>query len=135
MATTEKQRDQRKGSNGKVPGGSRINLRFDRPVTEADVDNLGRLAACLEPLVDASSLKQEIARMDLSPRDRNAAERGQIAVGMDKKTVFATLDEPKAKTVDMSGEDPIEKWQYELKDLKNQVITFRQGKVTKVVVF
>ncbi len=51
------------------------------------------------------------------------------------KTVFAILGEPNAKTVDVSGEDPIEKWQYELKDLKNQVITFRQGKVTKVVVF
>src|SRR5450759_1327609 len=38
---------------------------------------------------------------------------------MDKKTVFAILGEPKAKTVDVSGEDLLEKWQYELKDLKN----------------
>ena len=40
--------------------------------------------------------------------------------------------EPKQKNVDLASEPPTEKWQYELPDLKTRVVTFKEGKVTKV---
>lgn len=125
----------RERSGGKVAGGSRINLRFDRPITEADVGDLGHFASYLEPLVDTSSLRQDIAKQALPEEFKQAAAKGEVAVGMDKATVFAIFGEPKNKSVDVNADPPLEKWQYELKDLKTRVITFKEGKVAKVTDF
>jgi len=133
--TSERTRRAREGAGGKVPGGSRINLRFDHPVTEEDVDNLGRLAGYLEPVVDTSSLRQDIAKQGLPAEFKEAASKGEIVVGMDKATVFAILGEPKNKSVDLNADPPQEKWQYELKNLKTRVVTFKEGKVAKVTDF
>lgn len=122
----------RESSGGKVPGGSRINLRFDRPLAPADTADLGQLAAYLEPLVDASSLQQAANRQSIPLEFKEAAARGDIVIGMDKATVFGIMGEPKSKNVDVTGDIPIEKWIFELKNLKTRVVTFAAGKVSKV---
>jgi hypothetical protein len=127
--------ESRARSGGKVAGGSRINLKFDRPITEEDIRDLGRLASYLEPVVDTSSLHQDIAKQNLPEEFKAAAAKGEIVVGMDKQTVFAILGEPKNKTVNVSADPPLEKWQYELRDLKTRVVTFKEGKVAKVTDF
>lgn len=135
MMTSERTRQAREGAGGKVPGGSRINLHFGHPVTEEDVGDLGRLAGYLEPVVDTSSLRQEALKQNLPAEFKEAAAKGEIVEGMDKSTVFAILGEPKSKNVDMNADPPLEKWQYELKDLKTKVVTFKEGKVSKVTDF
>jgi hypothetical protein len=37
--------------------------------------------------------------------------------------------------VDLNADPPLEKWQYELKNLKTRVVTFKEGKVVKVTDF
>jgi hypothetical protein len=32
----------------------------------------------------------------------------------------------------MNADPPLEKWQFELRDLKTRIVTFKQGKVAKV---
>ena len=43
---------------GKVEGGSRINLRFDRRITHGDVQDLGRFLSYLEPLIDTAEIQR-----------------------------------------------------------------------------
>lgn len=136
LISPTKKENMRHSPNAKAPGGSRINLRFDRAITPQDCADLERLAAYLDPLVNTSALKQEASRSHilaaLSPEFQEAAQQRRIVVGMDKATVFAILGEPKAKNVDISGATPVEKWQYELEGLKTLVLTFGEGKVAKI---
>ena len=125
----------KKSASGKNPGGSRINVRFNRPLTYGDIQDLERIASCIEPVVDSSSIHQ-VAKLNAIPEAfKRAAEDGQVVQGMDKATVFAIMGEPKNKNVDMSGDVPIEKWQFDLANLKTRVVTFMQGIVVKVMEF
>ena len=131
---SEYQRQQRSAS-GKASGGSRINLRFNRPITMEDIENLDQFTSYLEPLLDTSVLKQDVLKKEIPEEFKDAASKGQIVPGMDKPTVFAIIGEPKNKNVDISGDIPIEKWQYDLPDLKTRIILFKEGKVTEVKEF
>ena len=125
----------RSSQSGKVPGGSRINLHFNRPITFEDIQDLNRLASYLEPVVDPSAINQAATLAAIPEAFKRAAEDGQVVQGMDKATVFAIMGEPKNKNVDMSGDVPIEKWQFDLANLKTRVVTFMQGIVVKVMEF
>ena len=133
--SSDKTRQARDAAGGKVPGGSRINLHFGHPVTEEDISDLGRLADYLDPVVDTASLRQDVMKQNIPEEFKEAASKGEIVEGMNKETVFAILGQPKSKNVDMNADPPLEKWQYELKDLKTRIVTFKEGKVIKVVDF
>lgn len=132
LMTSRAKRDARESGAGKAPGGSRINLRFERPIGHEDIDDLNTLAAYFEPLVDISSLRREASKQAIPEEFKEAAAEGRVVIGMDKATVFAIMGDPKNKMVDMSGDVPIEKWQFDLPDLTTRIVTFREGKVTKV---
>ena len=131
MNTNQRQRDARAAS-GKASGGSRINLRFNRPVTCDELADAAKMMTFLAPLADAGSLKVLAAQQAIAPEWTEAAAQKRVLVGMDKTTVFAIMGEPKQKQVDIATDPPTEKWQYELPDLKTRVVTFREGKVAKV---
>jgi hypothetical protein len=132
LMTSSAKKAAREAGTGKAPGGSRINLRFGRDITEDDIRDMDKLVAYLDPVVDAASLRQAAKRNAIPDEFKEAAARGEVAVGMDKATVFAIMGDPKTKAVDMNVDPPAEKWQFELKDLKTRIVTFKQGKVTKV---
>jgi len=120
-----------KSSTSHAPGGSRVNLRFSRDIVEADI-NVDSLSRFLSPLLDVSALKQDIAQNRIPEEFKAAAQNGQIVAGMDRQTVFAIKGEPKTKKVDLDQTPPVEKWQYEGADMKILIITFDQGKVSRV---
>jgi len=130
--TTSRYQQQQRSTQAKASGGSRINLRFNKPITCFDLANAATMMAFLEPLVQADSLKAIAAQQAVPPEWAEAAAQRRVEVGMDKATVFAIFAEPKQKQVDLASEPPSEKWQYELPDLKMLVITFKDGKVSKV---
>lgn len=130
--TSSAKKAMREAGTGKAPGGSRINLRFDRDITEEDIRDLDRLVSYLEPVVDPSSLRQAAKRNAIPDEFKEAAAKGQVVQGMDKATVFAIMGEPKSKAVDMNADPPVEKWQFDLADLKTRIVTFKQGRVAKV---
>lgn len=132
MLTSKAKKTLREGAGGKAPGGSRINLRFGRPITQDDLKNLEQLISYLEPVVDTTSL-QQVAKRQLIPEEfKEAAAKKLVVIGMDKATVFAIMGEPKAKSVDLNSEPPVEKWQFELPNLKTRIVTFKEGKVVKI---
>jgi hypothetical protein len=132
LLTSSAKTASREGAGGKVPGGSRINLRFDHVITQDDLKDLDRLIAYFEPLVDTASLQQAAKRLAIPEEFKDAAAKQLVVVGMDKATVFAIMGEPKNKTVDLNADPPTEKWQFELRSLKTRIVTFQGGKVVKI---
>lgn len=129
---TSPYQQQTRAMQEKPSGGSRLNLKITRPITCADLSNAANLIAWLSPVLDASVLNSAAALQRLAPEWAEAAAQKRVDVGMDKATVFAIMGEPKQKHVDVAVDPPIEKWQYELPNLKTRVVTFKDGKVAKV---
>lgn len=132
LMTSDAKKKGREASGGKLPGGSRINLKFDRPIRDEDIADLSRLALYLEPVVDTTSLRQDALKAAIPVEYREAASQYRIMEGMDKATVFAIMGEPKTKNIDMNSDFPVEKWVYELASLKTRLVTFKAGRVVKV---
>jgi len=126
------QAELRAGGGGKRAGGSRINLRFGRDIRMEDLD-AEKLADCLAPLVDIASLDRRAAFDDIPEEFRQAAEEGNVVVGMSKKTVFAILGAPKERSVvDAAADPPVEKWIYEPDPISTLIVTFEGGVVVKI---
>lgn len=119
----------------KAKRGSRLNLRFNRQMTTADVQDLDRLLTYLEPLVDPSSLRQDARQEPMPSESAAGVKRGPIVPGMEKELVMAALGYPRYKHVDASSGTPIEKWHYDLPEKKTRVITFQGPKVLMVEEF
>lgn len=118
----------------KQAGGSRINLRFGRDITADDI-KVESLSKWLEPLVDTAVLYKDIAQKNIPEEFKEASEKGEILVGMDKETVFAIKGKPFEQKLDVDVNPPVEKWQYKLEGMKIMLVTFEGGKVTKVQIF
>jgi len=112
-------------------GGSRINFRYKRDITDADLaanaflDFLGRL-------VDVSALREEAARRDLPLEIRQAIESKTVAEGMTYQMVLLSYGEPEQKRINDSGEGRLSETWFYMKDGQRVVVDFLNGKVTKV---
>jgi len=113
---------------GKRPGGSRINLRFDRDIQVEDLD-AARLVAWLSPVVDTSVWESVQA---LPEEVREAVERGEFQVGMTKAVIFSIHGEPKDRSVNMEVDPPVERWMYQPDATTTVILTFVGGKVSKI---
>jgi len=99
---------------GKVEGGSRINLRFERPITHGDVQDLGRFLSYLEPVVDTADIQHSA---DLATTLSPAKSEAPAPVIAEASTFGAPLldpapapkpaSTPKAKTTSKSGVAPV----------------------------
>lgn len=119
---------------GKASGGSRINLRFNRDIQPDDIDP-EKLAKCLDPLMNTSSMAVDIVRNNIPDEFKEAAAKGEIVAGMPKAVVFAIKGEPAEKKVDLDVTPPVEKWQYKLDAVTNLLIIFDGGKVKETSTF
>jgi len=112
-------------------GGSRINFRYKRDITDADLapnaflDFLGRL-------VDVSSIREEAARRDLAPEVRQAIDSKTVAEGMTYQMVLLSFGEPEQKRINDSSDGKLSETWYYMKDGQRWVVDFLNGKVTKV---
>jgi len=115
-------------------GGSRINFRYKRGITDADLqasaflDFMGRL-------LDVSELREEAARKDLPPEVRRAVENKSVAEGMTYQMVQLSWGEPEQKKINESSEGKLSETWYYMKDSHRVVVDFMNGKVTKVQQF
>ncbi|MFB3921108.1 MAG: hypothetical protein ACE145_05265 [Terriglobia bacterium] len=115
-------------------GGSRINFRYKRDITDADLapnaflDFLGRL-------VDVSLIREEAARQSLPPEIRQAIESKTVAEGMTYQMVLLSYGEPEQKKINDSGEGKLSETWFYMKDGNRVVVDFLNGKVTKVQKF
>jgi len=115
-------------------GGSRINFRYKRDITDADLqptaflDFMGRL-------LDVSALREEAARQALPPEVRRAVESKNVVEGMTYQMVQLSWGEPEQKKINESGEGKLSETWFYMKDGHRVVVDFLNGKVVKVQTF
>ncbi len=112
-------------------GGSRINFRYKRDITDADLepkaflDFMGRL-------LDVSELRSEAAMRDLPPDLRHAVEQRTVVEGMTYQMVLLSFGEPEQKKINDSTEGNLSETWFYMKEGSRWVIDFTNGKVSKV---
>jgi len=115
----------------KRAGGSRINLHYERDITDADLqpsaflDFMGRI-------LDARRIRDEAAKSELSPEARRAVERGEVAEGMTYQMVLLSWGDPEQKRINESAAGVLSETWFYMKDGRRVVVDFLNGKVAKV---
>ena len=124
----------KKGAGFKRAGGSRINFRYGRDVTDADLQQTAFLPV-LARLLDVSRIQQTLAEEDLPPEIKEAVQKKTITEGMTYQLALLSAGEPDQKKVDDSSDDSLRETWFYLKDGHRWVVKFVNGKVVKVQVF
>jgi len=115
----------------KRAGGSRINFRYKRDLTDADLqpnaflDFIGRL-------LDVNALREEAARRGLPPEIRRAIETKSVTEGMTYQMVLLSFGEPEQKKIKETTDGTLAETWYYMKDGQRWVLEFVNGKVVKV---
>jgi hypothetical protein len=122
------------GAGYKRAGGSRINFRYGRGLTDADLE-IDAFLPLLGRVVDASKIRGAEIPKDVPPEFQEAVRSKDVVVGMTYQVVLLSLGEPDQKKVDDSTDDSLRETWFYLKDGHRWVVKFLNGKVAKVQVF
>ena len=115
----------------KRAGGSRINFRYNRGLTDADIAPEAFLAFVARVL-DVRAIQDELALRNVPPEVRRAIEAKTVTQGMTYQMVLLSFGEPEQKKIgDNNGGGLAETWYY-MKDGRRWVVDFQDGKVTQV---
>jgi hypothetical protein len=118
----------------KRAGGSRINFRYGRTVTDADLDPSAFLTV-MNRVLDTSKITGAVIPKDVPPQYQDAIREKDVKVGMSYQMVLLSFGEPDQKKVDDSTDDSLRETWFYLKDGHRWVVKFANGKVAKVQVF
>jgi hypothetical protein len=118
----------------KRAGGSRINFRYGRSVTDADLDPTAFLPV-MGRVLDTSKITGTVIPNDVPPQFQEAIRNKDVKVGMSYQMVLLSFGEPDQKKVDDSTDDSLRETWFYLKDGHRWVVKFANGKVAKVQVF
>ncbi|MGH9403567.1 MAG: hypothetical protein ACRD2P_15860 [Terriglobia bacterium] len=114
-------------------GGSRINFRYDRPLTDADLQP-NRFLDFMSRILDVSAIKQEIAEQEMPLEFKSAIQEKVVKVGMTYQMALMAVGDPGQKKINDSTTDLSETWYY-LINGRRWVVDFLNGKVVKVRVY
>lgn len=124
----------KKGAGYKRAGGSRINFRYGRDLTDTDL-----LPTAFLPLVsrvvDISKVNDRLAVQTLPPEIKSAVAAHTIVEDMTYQMVLLSAGEPDQKKVEDTTDDTLHETWYYLKDGHRWVVKFLNGKVIKVQIF
>ena len=127
--------DAKKSDAGyKRPGGTRVNFRYGRGLTDADMQ-ADAFLALLGRVLDTSRIRSVIIPQDTPPEMQAAIRSKDVVVGMTYQMVLTSLGEPDQKKVDDSTDESLRETWFYLKDGHRWVVKFVNGKVAKVQVF
>jgi len=124
----------KKGAGFKRAGGSRINFRYGRDVTDADLQ-MDAFLPLLGRVLDTSKIRSVQIPIDIPPEFQETIRAKDVVVGMSYQMVLLSLGEPDQKKVDDSTDDSLRETWFYLKDGHRWVVKFLNGKVGKVQVF
>jgi len=127
--------DAKKSDAGyKRPGGSRVNFRYGRGLTDTDMQ-ADAFLALLGRVLDTSRIRSVMIAQDTPLEMQTAIRTKDVVVGMTYQMVLTSLGEPDQKKVDDSTDDSLRETWFYLKDGHRWVVKFVNGKVGKVQVF
>jgi len=122
------------GASYKRAGGSRLNLKYQKDLTDADIapENILRF---MSRLLDVSRIEQKLQEKDMPPELRAAIDAHTVVENMTYEMVLMSFGDPDQKKVDdVDSENLKETWFY-LKSGHRWVVHFENGKVVKTQVF
>jgi hypothetical protein len=122
------------GAGYKRAGGSRINLRFGRNLTDDDL-KLETILPLLNRVLDTGKIGASLVLKDVDPEFQDAVRAKDIVKGMPYKLVLMSAGEPDQKKVEDSTDDSLHEVWYYMRDGRRWVVRFLNGKVEKVQVF
>jgi len=122
------------GAGFKRAGGSRINFRYDRDLTDADLQ-IEAILPILNRVLDTGKIGASLALNDVDPEFQDAVRAKDIVKGMPYKLVMMSAGEPDQKKVEDSTDDSLHEVWYYMRDGRRWVVRFLNGKVEKVQVF
>lgn len=118
----------------KRAGGSRINFRYGRSVTDEDLDP-GAFLPLMGRVLDTSKITGTVIPRDVPPQYQDAIRQKDVKVGMSYQMVLLSFGEPDQKKVDDSTDDSLRETWFYLKEGHRWVVKFANGTVAKVQVF
>jgi hypothetical protein len=124
----------RVGASYKRAGGSRLNLKYQKDLTDADIapQNILRF---MSRLLDVSRIEQVLQERDMPADLRAAIDAHTVVENMTYEMVLMSFGDPDQKKVDdVDSENLKETWFY-LKSGHRWVVHFENGKVVKTQVF
>ena len=122
------------GAGYKRAGGSRINFRYGRNVTDDDLQ-IEEILPLLNRVLDTGKIGASLALNDVDPEFQAAVRAKDIVKGMPYKLVLMSAGDPDQKKVEDSTDDSLHEIWYYMRDGRRWVVRFLNGKVEKVQVF
>ena len=124
----------RRKAQGFCAPGSRINFRYGRDLTDADIQ-LDAFLPLLARVLDTGKIKDTMEVQSLAPEVQEAIRTKQVVEGMTYQTVLLSVGDPDQKRVEDTTDDSLRETWYFLRDGHRWVVKFMNGKVTKVQIF
>jgi hypothetical protein len=125
---------EKKGAGYKRAGGSRINFRYGRELTDADVQ-IDAFLPIMGRILDTGKIRGAVIPNDIPLQFQDAIRAHDAIPGMTYQMVLMSLGEPDQKKVEDGTDDSLRETWYYLKDAHRWVVRFLNGKVAKVQVF
>jgi hypothetical protein len=125
---------EKKGAGLMRAGGSRINFRYGRDLTDVDLQ-LDAFLPLLARVLDTSKIQNNIDVHDLAPEFQEAIRAKDVINGMTYQMVLWSAGDPDQKKVEDTTDDSLHETWYYLRDGHRWVVRFVNGKVVKVLVY
>jgi hypothetical protein len=122
------------GASYKRAGGSRLNLKYQKDLTDADIapQNILRF---MSRLLDVGRIEQKIEEKSMPQELRAAIEAHTVVENMTYEMVLMSFGDPDQKKVDDVDDTNLKETWFYLKNGHRWVVHFDNGKVAKTQVF
>jgi hypothetical protein len=118
----------------KRAGGSRINFRFERTLTDSDIEPQNFLKV-MGRVLDVSEIQNQVAAKDFPPELKQAIAQNTVKEGMTYQMVIMAFGDPEQKKINDTTDGSLSETWFYMKEGHRWVLAFTNGKVSKVQVF
>jgi hypothetical protein len=118
----------------KRAGGSRVNFRYEREIADTDITPQDFLKF-MSRILDVSQVQAQVEATQYPPEFMQAIGNETIKEGMSYQMVMLAFGEPEQKKIIDTTDGPLSESWYYLKAGHRWVLTFNNGKVSKVQAF
>jgi hypothetical protein len=115
-------------------GGSRVNFRFMKDVSDSDLTPEAFLNF-MSRVLDVSKVKTEVTAKSFSPEIQRAIASKTVVEGMTYQMVQISFGDPEQKKINDTTDGTFSETWFYLKDGHRWVLTFTNGTVSKVQVY
>jgi hypothetical protein len=115
-------------------GGSRVNFRYERPITDEDLQP-AKFLAFAGRVLDLSTLQQQVEAENLPDEFKTAIANKTVKEGMTYQMVQMSFGDPEQKKLNGDVDGQFSETWYYLKDGHRWILDFLNGKVAKIRTF